>query len=254
MRKYTRNTYTMSQKRKVNPQSAWPKKRRTTTSSRKYLWRRPVTKNRTLKLKMYDDMLGAGGIGSTISNNGMITMLNNYVQGIGDSQRAKNVTVTKHLKFDMALMGSSPFWETPNYMTQYHWIIIDKDVGSVFPTKLSSIFDIPDNGQAMPSTYRIRRDMNERFIVKKKWRTHLMSTGTGYGGKETYKAPSMPNYKKPMNINVRNLNMRTIWKDTGGGKYEDVKENALLYVVVNDNTDNTNMYATLFGNCRCYFY
>lgn len=199
-------------------------------------------------------MMGAGGIGSTISNNGMITMLNNYVQGIGDSQRANNVTVTKHVKFDMALMGSSPFWETPNYMTQYHWIIVDKDVGSVFPTKLSSIFDIPDNGQAMPSTYRIRRDMNERFIVKKKWKTHLMSTGTGYGGKETYKAPSMPNYKKPMNINVRNLNVKTIWKDTGGGKYEDVKENALLYVVVNDNSDNTNMYATLFGNCRCYFY
>ncbi|ABQ12761.1 coat protein [Beet curly top virus] len=254
MSRFTKGTFQMSQKRKGTFQRAWPKKRKTTTTTRKYQWRRPLTRGRTLKLKMYDDMLGGGGVGTTISNNGMITMLNNYVQGIGDSQRANNITVTKHLKFDMALMGSSAFWETPNYMTQYHWIIVDKDVGSVFPTKLSTIFDIPDNGQAMPSTYRIRRDMNERFIVKKKWTTHLMSTGTGYGGKETYKAPSMPNYKKPMNMSVRNLNIKTIWKDSGGGKYEDVKENAIIYVVVNDNSDNTNMYATLFGNCRCYFY
>ncbi|ADV51528.1 V1 [Spinach curly top Arizona virus] len=243
----------MSQKRKTKSQTSWPKKRKT-TSGKNYQWKRPVQKNRALKLKMYDDMLGAGGIGSTISNDGLITMLNNYVQGIGDSQRSTNVTVTRHMKFDMALMASSGFWEAPNYMTQYHWIIVDRDVGSVFPTKLDMIFDIPSNGQAMPSTYRIRRDSNERFIVKKKWTTHMMSTGTDYGGKQTYKAPSQPNYKKAMNINVRNINVKTIWKDTGGGKYEDVKENALLYVVVNDNTDNTNMYATLFGNCRCYFY
>ncbi|ADM64621.1 capsid protein [Spinach severe curly top virus] len=243
----------MSQKRKMQSQAAGKKKKKT-VYGKKYQWKRSVRKNRKIKLKMYDDMLGAGGVGSAITNDGMITMLNNYVQGIGDSQRSSNVTVTRHLKYDMALMGSTGFWEAPNYMTQYHWIIVDRDVGSVFPDKLSMIFDIPSNGQAMPSTYRIRRDMNERFIVKKKWTTHLMSTGTDYGGKQTYKAPSMPNYKKPLNVNVRNINVKTVWKDTGGGKYEDVKENAILYVVVNDNTDNTNMYATLYGNCRCYFY
>ncbi|QTT61589.1 capsid protein [Becurtovirus sp.] len=243
----------MAQKRKSKSQTSSSKRRRMTTG-KKYQWRKPVQKNRMTKLRMYDDMFGSGGIGSTITNDGLITMLNNYVQGIGDSQRSTNVTVTRHMKFDMALMASSGFWEAPNYMTQYHWIVVDRDVGSVFPTKLDNIFDIPSSGQAMPSTFRIRRDMNERFIVKKKWTTHLMSTGTDYGGKQTYKAPSMPNYKKAMNINVRNINVKTIWKDTGGGKYEDVKENAILYVVVNDNTDNTNMYATLFGNCRCYFY
>nr|AGD79157.1 capsid protein [Beet curly top Iran virus]WGT85294.1 capsid protein [Beet curly top Iran virus] len=246
-----------SQKRKYMPATNWAKKRKTTTGrtvSKKYQWKRPVRSNRSVKLKMYDDMLGASGVGSTISNDGMITMLNNYVQGIGDSQRSNNLTVTRHLKFDMALMASSMFWERPNYMTQYHWVIVDRDVGATFPTQLSTIFDIPTGGQAMPSTYRIRRDANERFIVKKKWQTHLMSTGTDYGGKQTYKAPSMPNYKKAMNVNIRNINVKTQWKDTGGGKYEDVKENAILYVVVNDNTDNTNMYATLFGNCRAYFY
>nr|API65448.1 capsid protein [Beet curly top Iran virus] len=246
-----------SQKRKYTPAANWPRKRRTTagrTVSKKYQWKRPVRSNRAVKLKMYDDMLGSSGVGSTISNDGMITMLNNYVQGIGDSQRSNNLTVTRHLKFDMSLMASGPFWESPNFMTQYHWVIVDRDVGSTFPTQLSTIFDIPTGGQAMPSTYRIRRDANERFIVKKKWQTHLMSTGTDYGGKQTYKAPSMPNYKKAMNINIRNINVKTLWKDTGGGKYEDVKENAILYVVVNDNTDNTNMYATLFGNCRAYFY
>nr|QTT61577.1 capsid protein [Becurtovirus sp.] len=243
----------MAQKRKSKSQTS-SSKRRKMTAGKKYQWRKPVQKNRMTKLRMYDDMFGSGGIGSTITNDGLITMLNNYVQGIGDSQRSTNVTVTRHMKFDMALMASSGFWEAPNYMTQYHWIVVDRDVGSVFPTKLDNIFDIPSSGQAMPSTFRIRRDMNERFIVKKKWTTHLMSTGTDYGGKQTYKAPSMPNYKKAMNINVRNINVKTIWKDTGGGKYEDVKENAILYVVVNDNTDNTNMYATLFGNCRCYFY
>ncbi|AAB18924.1 capsid protein [Horseradish curly top virus] len=253
MRRYTRNTYQMGQKRKAPYQPSWSKKRKT-GPMRKYQWKRPARKTKALKLKMYDDMLGAGGLGSTISNNGMITMLNNYVQGIGDSQRSTNTTITKHMKFDMALMGSSSFWDTPNYMTQYHWIIIDKDVGSVFPVKLDDIFDIPSNGQAMPSTFRIRRDSNERFIVKRKWTTHLMSTGAAYGSKDIYKGPSMPNYKKGMNINIRNLNVKTIWKDTGGGKYEDVKENAILYIVVNDNADNTNMYATLFGNCRCYFY
>nr|QTT61684.1 capsid protein [Opuntia virus 2-DBG_56]QTT61689.1 capsid protein [Opuntia virus 2-DBG_56]QTT61694.1 capsid protein [Opuntia virus 2-DBG_56]QTT61714.1 capsid protein [Opuntia virus 2-DBG_56]QTT61719.1 capsid protein [Opuntia virus 2-DBG_56] len=253
MRKYTRNTYQMGQKRKGKFQTSWAKKRKMMTG-KKYQLKTAVRRNRRIKLKMYDDMLGSGGIGSTISNNGMITMLNNYIQGIGDSQRSTAVTMTKHIKFDMALMGSSAFWETPNYMTQYHWIIVDKDVGSVFPDKLDDIFEIPSNGQAMPSTFRIRRDMNERFIVKKKWRTHLMSTGAAYGSRDTYKGPSMPNYKKPMNMIVRNLNVRTIWKDTGGGKYEDVKENAILYVVVNDNTDNTNMYATLFGNCRLYFH
>ncbi|ACA35251.1 coat protein [Beet curly top Iran virus-[Yazd]] len=246
-----------SQKRKYTPPASWTRKRKTTggrTVSKKYQWKRPVRSNRAVKLKMYDDMLGASGVGSTISNDGMITMLNNYVQGIGDSQRSNNLTVTRHLKFDMSLMASGAFWASPNYMTQYHWVIVDRDVGSTFPTQLSTIFDIPTGGQAMPSTYRIRRDANERFIVKKKWQTHLMSTGTDYGGKQTYKAPSMPNYKKAMNINIRNINVKTLWKDTGGGKYEDVKENAILYVVVNDNTDNTNMYATLFGNCRAYFY
>ncbi|AUT11881.1 capsid protein [Limeum africanum associated virus] len=243
-------------KRKWSGMTSWPNRKRTAgkTAQKKYQWRKPVRKDKAVKLKMYDDTFGNQGIGSAVSNDGMITMVNNYVQGIGDSQRSSNTTVTRHLKFDMALMASSGFWQAPNYMTQYHWLLVDRDATGPFPDKLSTIFDIPNNGQACPSTYRIRRDCNERFIVKRKWTTHLMSTGTDYGVKQTYKAPSMPNYKKAMNHNFRNINVKTTWKDTGGGKYEDVKENALLYVVVNDNVDNTNIYAQLFGNIRAYFH
>ncbi|QGV11344.1 coat protein [Parsley yellow leaf curl virus] len=245
-------------KRPYTPSSKTPQKR---TAARRRLDFGQMTPSRPLKLrympkrtnvqttKMYDMQFPT----TTITSDGYVTMLNNYKQGIGDTQRATDTTLTKSIRLSLALGASSGFWAYTNFMSQYHWILIDRDCGT-WPS-VSDIFDIPSDGQAYPSTFHIKRDMNERFIVKKKWTTTLTSTGNNYGSaRQGGSFTIMPNYKKPVEKFLKNLNVKTYWKDTGGGKYEDVKKNAILYVVINDNTNKTTMFANVYGNSRCYFY
>lgn len=190
---------------------------------------------------------------TTVSVDGVVTMLNNYAQGIGDTQRSKDTTFTKSISLRFTLGGSQGFWAYPNYMMQYYWLVVDYDCGGTFPG-LSDIFEWPTDCDDQPATWRIRRSANNRFVVKRHWTSHLSSGGINYGDENQNRARLIPpNPKKPIKKFFSNLNITTKWKDTGGGKYDDVKEGALLFIAVNDAKAKTTMFASLIGTSRAYF-
>ncbi|AGA19552.1 coat protein [Turnip curly top virus] len=198
--------------------------------------------------QIYKDKIG-GDNGWTVTFSGDCTMLNNYVRGIGRDQRDSVMTKTAHMHFNGVLMANDAFWEAPNYMTMYSWIILDNDPGGTFP-KPSDIFDM--EYKEFPSMYEVAESVKSRFIVKRKTEHYLRSTGVAFGEKQNYKAPNVGPVKKPIRMKFRNIWQPSEWKDTAGGKYEDLKKGALLYVCICDNKA-TQFSFNLKGQWTMYF-
>nr|ALR86880.1 coat protein [Turnip leaf roll virus] len=220
-------------------------------------WRRTFTRTTKgavkKKLKasdyqIYEDRVG-GDNGWTVTSTGDCTMLNNYVRGIGRDQRDSTLTKTVHMHFSGVLMANDAFWEAPNYMTMYSWIILDNDPGGSFP-KPADIFDMTDKDY--PSMYEVAESVKPRFIVKRKTRHYLRSCGVAFGEKQNYKAPTLGPIKKPISMVFRNMWQMTEWKDTAGGKYEDLKKGALLFVCMSDNKASQFSFS-LRGKWKMYF-
>nr|QLJ85093.1 coat protein [Sesame curly top virus] len=221
---------------------------------RRRVWmksRRTSSKNKLMpsEIQVYKDGIGSGTNGATVSSNGLITMLNNYSRGIGRDMRNSVVTKTVHMHFDAVLMANDRFWEAPNCMTMYSWIIYDREPGGTFPI-ITDIFDMTHKG--FPMLYKVQANVRDRFIVKRKFTSVLRSTGQAYGEKSSYKAPVMPPVKKPISVKMRNCWIKSDWKDTAGGKYEDLKSGAILFVCINDDT-NSGFDFSLLGDWTMYF-
>lgn len=189
---------------------------------------------------------------SSITDEGVIVMLNQYARGIGENQRDTDKTILEKLYVKMELSASTAFWAGPNFMYQYHWIVYDREAGGD-PPKISEIFSWPTDCQSSPSTYRVRKDMNTRFIVKKMWMSKLNSNGMTYAVHTSYGGSLCSSQKQPINKFIKGVNAVSNWKDTGGGAYGDLKDGAVYYIIVNDNSNRTTIFANVVGTISTYF-
>nr|ALR86796.1 coat protein [Turnip curly top virus] len=198
--------------------------------------------------QIYKDKIG-GDKGWTVTSSGVCTMLNNYVRGIGRVQRDSVMTKPALMHFNGVLMTNDAFWEAPNYVPMYSCLIIDNYCGGAFP-KPSDVFDM--ESKEFPSMYEVAESVKSRFIVKRKTEHYLCSTEVPCGEKQNYKAPTVGPIKKPIRMKFRNIWQPSEWKDTAGGKYEDLKKGALLYVCICDNKA-TQFSFNLKGQWTMYF-
>lgn len=191
---------------------------------------------------------------TSVTTDGALFMLNQFSRGIGEAQRASENTFIYRIKMDMVLLGSTSFWTSPNFMTQYHFLIYDRECGGMLPS-VTDIFSYPSGCGNYPSTWSINRNVNSRFICKRKWRSFLCSTAFSYGKTQTgYTTCGLTsNQQKPLNNFWKKINVLSKWKDDTGGTYADLKDGGLYYVVVNDNPNKSTTFATITGNISLYF-
>ncbi|WXB20465.1 capsid protein [Nomiamastrel virus] len=165
--------------------------------------------------------------------------------GFGSADFQRHTNTTKTYKFMMrtqVALDTSLYGYVFKY-NMYWWLIYDKFPSSIIATK--DIFD--QTYTERPSTWCVKRDVTHRFIVKKKWKNTLSTTGIKPS--ETGKIGTPGNLVVDCNKFFTKLGVTTQWKNTSSGDLSDIKEGALYLVGAPQMGTKTLVYGTF----RVYF-
>lgn len=186
-----------------------------------------------------------------INSDGNIALVNAFAAGRGDDNRHTNQTIM----YKFMLQGTcwvhdaSSIYVTP--IRLYQWLIYDSEPKGALP-KASDIFR--EDWNTIPSTWTVQRAWSNRFVVKRKWHTDLMSDGKKVGSKSIDTRYNYVVARNMVDVNkfYKGLRVSTEWMNTGDGTIGDIKKGALYILSVTRGGLNSDS-ATQSMNVVCAF-
>ncbi|AFN80560.1 capsid protein [Digitaria ciliaris striate mosaic virus] len=180
---------------------------------------------------------------------GRALLLTAFTRGSAENQRKSQETITYKVSVSLGVSASSTVQKYCVKSQPICWLVYDKTPTGIADLVPSDIFDVPSGLTNWPCTWKVKREVSHRFVVKRRWPFTLSCNGSTFTADYT-KLP-VPNTDNLVSVNrfAKGLGVRTEWKDTVSAEASDIKGGALYIVLAPAN----GVVFTARGVIKVYF-